>query len=360
MAQTNELLTLVLPLRGRAAFTLRFMQYLDRISFPFRLIIADGSAEVLRSMSEIPERFSNIDCTYKKYPFDATYSDYYRKMVSVLSAVQTPYVSLIDNDCFPVVKGLHDSVRFLERNAGYSTCRGQHIDYMLSPFEQSNGDLLHGSGITIHPDYFDRQHTIWASFEKKHPLERIMDWSHCMNIMHYNVYPTNILIEAWKFISRNDCIDLFFCEIALALNALACGKSKVLDVPFIVRQQNSPESASKEAISHMDILDRMFVEKWTRDINQLIDETAEKAAKTGACKKSEAIEQIRLAIKNHYADRLYTYLAKRDSVKRKADGEDAENPQNIPYIHISGDHQPEDIHPALSGIVEFLGEGEAE
>lgn len=349
MQNPDELLTLVLPLKGRTDFSLRIMEYLDQTRFPFKLIIADGGDDdgVGKILSGA-ENFPNVDFRYLRYPFDKAYSDYYRKMVSALSEVRTPYVSLIDNDCFPVLEGLTESVEFLQSNPGYSTCRGQHIDFVLAPFPGAEGDLLRGSSLAIDPDYFDRAHTIWNSFVSDDPLERIMEWSHCMNIMHYNVYRTDVLAGAWKFILANDCCDLFFCEIALALNALASGKTKVLDVPFIMRQQNSPESVSRIAIRNMDILDRMFVEKWTKDINQLINEIADMASRSGNKPKSEAVSKTRLALKNHYADRLYSYLQKRNMAKAEAG--DA-SPGSSRQIIVS---RPEDVESSLRGIVEFL------
>jgi glycosyltransferase domain-containing protein len=364
MANSNDLLTLVLPLKGRAEFTFRIMEYLDKSRFPFKLIIADGSGtETVSDTLSFAENFPNIDYTYIKYPFDESYSHYYRKMVSALSDVRTPYVSLIDNDCFPVVEGLHESLAFLESHNGYSTCRGQHIDFKLNPFANSEGDLLHGSTISINPVYFDRKHTIWNSFESDSPLERISEWSHCMNIMHYNVYRTNTLAEAWKFISANNCCDIFFCEIVLALNALARGKSKVIDIPFIVRQQNSPDSVSKDMIERMDILDRMFVEKWTRDINQLMNDVAIKVSEAGDCSKSEAFSQVRQALKNHYADRLFSYLERRELAKRNIDDKSIGVSQDKPIscaaenITIS---QAKEVHSSLRAIISFLTKDEAE
>lgn len=364
MANVNELLTLILPLKGRAAFTFRIMEYLDRSRCPFKLIIADGDDnETVSNALSNAGNFPNVDYRYIKYPFDESYSHFYRKMLSAASEVLTPYVYMIDNDCLPVVEGLQQSLMFLESHPEYSTCRGQHIDFNLMPFAGSEENFLYGSAISINQVYFDRTHTIWNSFESDNPLERILEWSHCTNIMYHNIHRAKTLIDTWEFISRNDCCDLIFCETALALNALAGGKSKVIDMPTIMRQQNSPESVSKDMFKKMDILDRMFMEKWTKDINQLINETAIKVSETGGGLKSEAVAQIKLAFKNHYADRLYSYLEKRERAKIIADGKSIEIPQKISNnwgaekITIS---RPEEAHPSLGRIIEFLMQHEAE
>jgi hypothetical protein len=181
-----------------------------------------------------------------------------------------------------------------------------------------------------------------------------------MNVIYYNVHRTKTLTKAWTFLSKNDCLDLIFCELATALNALVCGKSKVIDSPYIMKQQNTPSSTSKDWIRKMDILDRMFVEKWTQDINQLINDIANKASEAGNCVKAEALPQIRLALKNHYADRLFSYLEQRDLAKKKANSKSVEISQKIPKscgaenITIS---QPREVHSSLRQIVSFLTKG---
>jgi glycosyltransferase domain-containing protein len=358
MSKAEQLLTLVLPLKGRECFTLRIMDFFDRSKLPFKVIIADGSkTEVISNILSHPEKYPNVNYAYKKFPFDANYIDYYRKMVATLTEVETPYVALLDNDCFPVVEGLSESIKFLESNREYSICRGQFIDFKLNPFPSSPENLLHGCSLSIHPDYFDKSHTIWSSFENQDPLERILDWSHCTNITHYSVFRTKILLDSWKFIARNDCCDIFFCEIALALTALANGKSKVIEYPFILRQQNSPESVSKEAIQKRDILDRMFVEKWTKDINQLVSDTAIIASEIYGCEQAKAKIKITLALKNHFADRLYPYLEKRALSKKDGQGDIASSDRKTAD---SGVDEPiilsslKDVHPNLIGIIEFL------
>ena len=363
MAKVNDLLTVVLPLKGREDFTFRTMDYLNESEFPFRLIIADGSkGETVSEVLSLAERFPKVNYTYIRYPFDESYSQFYRKMVSALSEVQTPYVSWIDNDCLPVIEGLCESVEFLESHAAYSTCRGQHIDFKLSPLANGESSPLQGSSISIDQDYFDQEDTIWSSFEDDNLLSRISDWSHCTNIMFYNVHRIRTLSEVWEFTLKNDCLDLTSIDLSLALHALVYGKSKVIDIPFIMRQQNSPDSVSRDMIGRMDILDRMFLEKWTRDIGQLVDDIAGKASEAGKVSKAEAFLQIRLALKNHYADRLFAYLERRELAKRNSVGASVGGARKMPVSCATGSitiSQPAEAHPALRRVVSFLIKDEA-
>jgi glycosyltransferase domain-containing protein len=344
---------MVLPLKGREDFTLRIMRFLEESQFPCKIIIADGSQSMeIKDYFSNLAKYKNIRYFYKKYPYDADYTDYYKKIVNALTMVQTPYVALLDNDCIPLIDGLLKSVEFLEKNSSYSGCRGQHIDFTLNPYEFGNKNLLNGSSLTVGSEYFDRAHTIWRSFEDENPLNRILEWSHCTHITHYNVFRTEILLDSWRFIAENECCDLFFCEIVLALNALSLGEIKVIDTPFLMRQQNSPESASKEAIRRMDILDRMFVEKWTRDINQLIEFAAKNAHLTSGCGVPEARLKIKESIKNHFADRLLMYLERRAKAKdNSVKAEKGSDSNREKYITMDASNRTQD---GLESIVMFL------
>lgn len=307
--KSKNQLTVILPLKGRPKFTLRIMKFFNQTNFPYRIIIADGgSNEEIEKKLKNKKNFPNVNYSYQRFPFDSSYTDYFKKMVASLKKVKTPYATLIDNDCFPVIQGLNDSVTFLNNNKEFSSCRGQHVDFRLIPFSQVG--MLYGSSIEIDHDYFDKKDSIWRSFTKASPVERISEWSYCTSIMHYNVYRIDSLRRAWKFILKEDCCDLFFAEIALALFGLALGKTKVLPSLFILRQQNSPESESKAAIKKMDILDRMLFEKWTKDINKLILEVTNICFKKNSnhLNKLNVEKKIRLALKQHYADRLFSFL----------------------------------------------------
>lgn len=75
-------LTIVLPLKGRPLFTLRFLWHANRARMPFRFLIADG--EVRPPLSDILENadkhFPELDIEYVRYPDDIGFSRYFAKM----------------------------------------------------------------------------------------------------------------------------------------------------------------------------------------------------------------------------------------------------------------------------------------
>ena len=64
--RTAQRLTIVLPLKGRALFTLRFLWHANKVRLPYRFLIADGQVDpVLAELLEMPHvLFPNIDVEY--------------------------------------------------------------------------------------------------------------------------------------------------------------------------------------------------------------------------------------------------------------------------------------------------------
>lgn len=346
-------MTVLLPLRDRVEFTYRWMEYADQTRFPFKILIADGGSDGdLSKILSSENSYTNINYYYKKSPFDSDYSHYYAKMVSALSEIETPFVALTDNDSFPIASGLEKSLDFLLENPDYSTCRGQHVDFILENSSDGKDAFIFGQRLKIHRLYYDKRHTIWKSLDSDDPLERIEEWSHYTNINFYNVHRKEHILAAWRFIAECDLMDLFLTDIAVTLFTLAAGKTKVFDYPFMMRQQNTPVAASKEAARKADILERMFIEKWTADINRLIEAATHEVCASSKIDSGHAFARIKLSLKNHYADRLFTYLNQREkSMKKDSNVPDITIPN---YMDIS---KPEDMQGDFISVAKFLMTG---
>src|SRR5688572_7356273 len=130
----DHLLTVLLPVKDRAPFTIRWLSYANEIRFPFKVLIADGSSDDSTGrVLGFKAHFPNVDYEYVRYPHDDTYSRYYAKMAEAAARVTTPFVAIGDNDDFFVVNGLRESVRFLADHLGYATCGGQCAIFWMTP-----------------------------------------------------------------------------------------------------------------------------------------------------------------------------------------------------------------------------------
>ena len=87
---TTPRLTIVLPLKGRYLFTLRFLWHANRARLPYRFIVADGQVHPV--LAEILENshthFSELDIEYIRYPDDVDFSRFFAKMVGQLPQQQ--------------------------------------------------------------------------------------------------------------------------------------------------------------------------------------------------------------------------------------------------------------------------------
>src|ERR1700676_638227 len=120
-------LTIVLPLKGRHLFTLRFLWHANKARLPYRLLIADGQVDeaVASYLENSRDIFPNLDIEYVRYPNDSDYSRFFAKMSDALSRVRTPYAMMADNDEFLRIQGIEQALDFLDANADYVCCSGR-------------------------------------------------------------------------------------------------------------------------------------------------------------------------------------------------------------------------------------------
>jgi glycosyltransferase domain-containing protein len=124
----NARLTIVLPLRGRPLFTLRFLWHANAARLPYKFIVADG--EVNPALANLLENsraiFPHLDIDYIRYPDDTDFGRFFAKLTDALQRVETPYAMVADNDDFLMLTGLERSLDFLDAHADY-VCSGGGI-----------------------------------------------------------------------------------------------------------------------------------------------------------------------------------------------------------------------------------------
>lgn len=119
---TDAQLTILLTLKGRHLFTLRWLWHANRIKLPFPIFIADGEVHsTIARLIEDCSVFPNLLIEYHRS--DVTFYDFYQKIDDALSKIRTPYVVMSDNDDFLFPSGIIRSLNFLERSPAY-VCAG--------------------------------------------------------------------------------------------------------------------------------------------------------------------------------------------------------------------------------------------
>jgi glycosyltransferase domain-containing protein len=219
-------LTIVLPLKGRPLFTLRFLWHANRARIPFRFLIADG--EVRLPLSDILENaskhFPELDIEYVRYPDDTNFSRYFAKMHDAVRRVRTPYVMLADNDDFLAPAGIEHAIEFLDSHADYVCCGGGIAGFSVkTPPVASLGMLL---GPLSRLNYRYAPDSTPADIYANSALARALSAFRSQWIF-YAVYRTPAQEIVCKEIAELDLGGLHLMERFCAMRTLTLGKARV-------------------------------------------------------------------------------------------------------------------------------------
>ena len=285
----DDRLTILLTLRGRHAYTLRWLAYASYIRFPFPVYIADGSldAGAEAALAE-PSRFPHVRYEYRRYPPDRTYADFYAKVADALARVRTPYVAMGDNDDFFLVPGLEQALTFLTGRPDFATCGGQMAAFWVTPRTGTPDES---------PVYGD---TAWKCSCDARALDADVARERLRSLARWPGYPlyhhirrTRPFAGLFARLHELDFSDIFLHEQFLAFLTAIDGKTRQLGTLYMAKQLNSPESsAGVHQAAHGDWLGRMLAPSWARDFAAFLDATATALAERDGLPLGEAQRSI--------------------------------------------------------------------
>ena len=306
---TDPRLTVVLTLKDRAEFTWRWMAYANAVRFPFKVLIADGGRDesVPRILAD-RSRYSAVDYEYVRYPYDASYSDYYAKTADALARVATPYAALGDNDDLFIVGGLAQAADFLDANADYAACGGQCAAFWVTPATE---DAPRQYGERIDWKFSNNAHSEASTSAR----ERIRNQSLGADDIFYHVLRAPHLVRMFARVRELDPSDLFLVEQLISYLTAIEGKIKQLDTLYIARQQNSPGSSGG---AHQQQFGgwwgRMLVPTWSRDFTRFLDITASELAAADGIAEDEARRWIVKSYRLSVAPSLLSDLLQEETI----------------------------------------------
>ncbi|MEI8033283.1 MAG: TIGR00180 family glycosyltransferase [Chlorobiaceae bacterium] len=235
-------LTIILTIKGRTPFTLRWMRYMNDMKCAHRILIADGGndKEIENRLKEY-KNYPDLSYEYIRYPYDADFDCYYDKLMDVVSRITTPYVLFADNDDFYLLDKIPSYIKFLDANSDYVSCGGSHGAL----------EILSDAGETVNAykgiGYFIREYCgILRTIASSSPVERV-----CYFFRHTD---TDDLWMNWYFIHRSSAIikayetlkvlrlrEIVGFEIYVLIYLLFSGKSKGNDELFYIRQKGTSQ-----------------------------------------------------------------------------------------------------------------------
>ena len=249
-------LTILLTLKGREEFTLRWLKYAQKTEIDCKIIIADGGNNK-KIKSQINEGlYGNLNIIYLEFPEDVSFQDYYLKIQKSLKLIDTPYYIMADNDDFYSYDALIYAVKILENDNTCVAASGLAISFKILDGK------VYGKKIRFCTSKF-------VSFEEESSKERLRGFFDGAPGNYYSVIKTEVGLSLWDEICRLNFYDIRMPELLIELGLLSSGKVVRFNVPFYYRQIGL-DVGNEAGLSH-DFFDEILTKSWSSEINSLCD-----------------------------------------------------------------------------------------
>jgi glycosyltransferase domain-containing protein len=321
-------LTIVLPLKGRPLFTLRFLWHANRVRMPFRFLIADG--EVRPPLSDILENaakhFPELDIEYVRYPDDASFSRYFAKMHDAMRRVRTPYVMLADNDDLLAPAGIERAMEFLDSHADYVCCGGGIAGFSVKTF--ASDPLGMPLGPLSRLNYRYAPDSTPDDINASSALERAVSAFRSQWIF-YAVYRAPAQEIVWREIAEMDLSTLHLMERFCAMRALTLGKARVdqTAISYFKQADASPAGhwSASEADASGSFVYHLLRSRFSSDFAAIAERVSDAVVEADGGTAEEAMEHVRSAaepwleylIRSHYGG-LERLRALRNAVRLRS------------------------------------------
>ncbi len=305
-------LTIVLPLKGRHLFTLRFLWHANKARLTYRFLIADGLVHPkLADLLERPRQlFPNLDIEYIRYPDDVNFARFFAKMSDAFGRVRTPYVMVADNDDFLASSGIERSIKFLDGHPDYVCCGGG-----LAGFSVFSGLHDPNNGLLGRLNRFAYRYTVYdrsIDFDSSSAVERLRFgsrnwWS------YYAVYRTDALRTISREVVDINFSDLQLHELFCAMRALTLGKARSdpSTIGYLRQYATSQGSSySKDWVHHL------LRSNFTGDFAVMIDRIAAAAAAADNVDPQPIAEMLLGICEDWLREFLRIYYGSLQSVKQ--------------------------------------------
>jgi glycosyltransferase domain-containing protein len=306
----DKSLTIILPIKDRFPYTLRWMSYTDRLSFPFKVIVADGGKDVRVSTKLTKEaNFPNLDYIYIQYSYDKTYSDMYAKIADALSRVDTPFVTITDDASLYMVNGLRQSVEFLYAHPDYSACTGNIGSFSVWPDNNDQFNPAYGEEVNFFTDsYLFRQITDETAGARvaNHFALYCPTW--------YDVHRVEELSSCFNTLRKIDLKDIFLAELLTSFLTVCAGKvGRELDLYMLRQIKNRGSCAEDHRMKWGDAFDCMLSESWSDDFTKFVNAIASAIVDKDRIPIDDARSQVKKGYRMYVAPGIIQLLSSQNA-----------------------------------------------
>ena len=269
MKYSNKL-TIVLLLKDRIDFTLRWMQYMNDAKCPYEIFIADGGEDqFIENFLNNNSNYPNLKYKYIRYPFDNDLDSFYNKYHDVINLVKTEYVIQADNDDFFILDHIPKLIKALEVNQEIVGVRGTHADFSIFNNHDNKINLANGSR-------YSAIERLVPSIAMNSAVNRVEYF--CKNVSKFDyysnwycIYRTDLIVEIWNRLIKLSPKEPLVIEILMHVFILERGKIKIFDFPFYLRQTGTSQFGDN-LITDNDYNNESYIDSMKIQFKNAIDE----------------------------------------------------------------------------------------
>jgi len=297
----NPRLTIVMPLKGRPLFTLRFLWHANKARLPYRFILADGQVlpELANVLEDSRKIFPNIDVEYIRYPDDLDYGYYFAKMLDATQRVCTPYVMFVDNDDFLLFTGIEQSLEFLEANQEYVCCGGGIGG--LSVYARRNALLAGLTGPLNQLSFRYMPYDRSLELRSSSVVERLMlglrnTWS------WYAVYRTPAQLTIRREVVEMNLRDCPLHDKFCAMRTLTLGKARSERATISYMRQYW--TSMQPAFAGNDWVHHLMRSRFNAEFSEIMRRVSALAAETDGVEPNLVSQKLRAALESWFTEFL--------------------------------------------------------
>ena len=282
MKELYEKITIIVPLKGREQCTFRFLDLLSKdleyLGNPIKIIFADGGD---KDLSRELLHYTNVNCEYRKFPYDSTLTDFHSKMFETVKSIRTEYCVIIDNDDYFTTNGILYIVGYLENHLNMSSARGS-----VKRFYNNNPQKL----------YENIYGTYLCSIVGLSSEERIIEQSKGPHSNWHNVMRTTDAIKSFGLLSIADPTNFRFTGQIIDYLSVVWGNSiRLNDIDFIYHGEGSERIKGIE--EHFPPQNKWITQTdWTENFRKMVDAVSV----ASNFKDENGIEQIKKSFRKSY------------------------------------------------------------
>jgi len=247
-------LTIILTIKNRPDFTLRWLGFMNRDLPSIHIIIADSGDGGNFSQPYIASKFPMLSFEYFKVDAVENDNDYFPKLEEALARVRTKYLLLADDDDFFFMEAAATLCKFLDDNGDYIGARGSSLTLHLYKPTTTKKNLCHG-------EYYYAFYNPTKSIESNSSLERVRYFTENISKLDlynnwYSIWRSDEFREILSRIFNSGFSDPRFAEVMLHLTAIYRGKIKCIEEDWYIRQEGT------SMLSSMIEEDEKFIRNW--------------------------------------------------------------------------------------------------